>query len=64
MCARQSLMLAHSLADDARRRAEADRRASTPEGEDARGVARGAATVRPWLARLIRPMANWPGAAG
>ena len=64
MYARQSLLLAHSLADDARRRAAVDRRSATAESARTRPAPRPAAIVRPWLGRLTHPLTNWPGAAG
>ena len=64
MDARQPLLLAHSLADDARRRAAADRRSATAASARTRPAPRRTAIVRPWLGRLIQPLTNWPGAAG
>jgi hypothetical protein len=63
MYARQSLILAHSLADDARRRAAADRRTATTTTTDVPGAARRPGLLGPWIARLLHPMTNWPDAA-
>jgi hypothetical protein len=64
MYARQSMWLAHSLAEDARRRATEDRRAAQFAAVAATRAGDRPSIVRPWLARLIHPLTSWPGAAG
>ena len=54
MYARQSMWLAHSLADDARRRAAEDRRHAEFAAVAAGKAADRPSIVRPWLGRLIR----------
>jgi hypothetical protein len=64
MYGRQSLGLARSLAEDARRRAAADRRSAGYRTKSIVAVAPRPAGLRAWLARAIRPTTRRPEVVG
>jgi hypothetical protein len=64
MYGRQSLALARSLAEDARRRAAEERRSAGYRTEEVVIAARRPAGLRAWLARVLRPATHWPNVAG
>jgi hypothetical protein len=63
MYGRQSLSLAHSLADDARRRAAEARRTAGYRTEEV-VIAKPRSGLRERIGRALRPATHWPNLAG
>jgi hypothetical protein len=64
MYGRQSLSLAHSLADDARRRAAEERRSAGYRTEKVVTPTPRHGGLRAWIGRALRPATHWPNVAG
>jgi hypothetical protein len=64
MYGRQSLSLARSLADVARRRAAEERRSAGYRTEEVVIAAPRQGGLRAWIARALRPATHWPNVAG
>ena len=64
MYGRQSLAIARSLAEDARRRAAEERRSAGYRTEEVVIPAPRPGGLRSWIGRALRPATHWPNVAG